>query len=208
MNKISFSQLENARKNPAAFAKSLTTPSNSAPRFSKFMAWQLTVHRYHKEKGDLTKAMNYFESTFMRNFANNSKNTAEKEGWILDLQAYSVDDIKRKLTYVEHKKRISIPLTNKVRLGGEIPLIKMNNKGGYSIYFFSRESTHWEGELRFPVLQNHVASTLYNVGLDEFEIGIYSLDLRKHLQRCFTIKEIDEAEKELKEIGKVISLAL
>jgi hypothetical protein len=208
MNKISFSQLESARKNPAAFAKSLTTPSDSNPRFSKFMAWQLAVHFYHKEKGDLSKAVNYFETTFMRNFADNSKNTAEREDWILDLQAYSTDDIKRKLTYVEHKKRISIPLTNKLRLGGELPLIKMNNKGGYSIYFFSKDSTLWESELRFPVVQNYVASTLYEVDLSDVEVGVYSLSLKKHLQRSFTQKEIDDAEKELKSIGRAVSLAL
>lgn len=208
MNKISFGQLESARKNPAAFAKSLTTPSDSNPRFSKFMAWQLAVHRYHKEKGDLAKAVNYFETTFMRNFADNYKNNAEREDWILDLQAYSTDDIKRKLTYVEHKKRISIPLTRKVRLGGELPLIKMNNKGGYSIYFFSRDSTLWEEELRFPVIQNYIASTLYKVDLSDVEVGVYCLDLKKHLQRSYTQREIDDAEKELKEIGKAVSLAL
>lgn len=208
MNKISFSQLESARKNPAAFAKTLTAPSGSTPRFSKFMAWQLAVNRYHKERGDLSKAINYFEATFMRNFADNSKNIAERENWILDLQAYSTDDIKKKLTYIEHKKRISIPLTNKVRLGGELPLVKMNNKGGYSIYFFSRDSTLWEGELRFPIIQNYVASTLYEVDLSEVEVGVYGLDLRKHLQRSYTQKEVDDAEKELKAIGKTVSLSL
>lgn len=208
MNKISFSQLESARKNSAAFAKSLNAPSGSTPRFSKFMAWQLAVSCYHKERGNLSKATNYFEATFMRNFAATSKNTVERENWILDLQAYSTDDIKKKLTYVEHKKRISIPLTSKVRLGGELPLIKMNNKGGYSIYFFSRESTLWENELRFPVIQNYVASTLYGVDLSDVEVGVYSMDLKKHLQRSFTQKEVDDADKELKAIGKAVSLAL
>lgn len=208
MNKISFSQLESARRNPAAFAKALTNPSGSNARFSKFMAWQLAVNRYHKEKGDLSKAVNYFETTFMRNFADNPKNASEREDWILKLQAYSTDNIKRKLTYVEHKKRVNIPLTSKVRLGGELPLIKMNSNGGYSIYFFSREDTDWEGELRFPVIQNYVALTLYNVELNEVEVGVYSLDSQKHLQRSFIKKEVDEAEKELKEIGKAVSLAL
>lgn len=208
MKKISFSQLESARSSPAAFAKSLTNPNGSTPRFSKFMAWQLAVIRYHKEKGDLSKAVNYFEATFMRNFADNSKNASEREDWILELQAYSTDDIKRKLTFVEPKKNISIPLTSKVRLGGQLPLIKMNNKGGYSIYFFSRESTIWEGELRFPIIQNFVASTLYGVDLSEVEVGVYGLDLRKHLQRSYTQKEVDDAEKELETIGRTVSLSL
>lgn len=208
MKKISFGQLENARNNPTAFAKSLTNPTGGTPRFSKFMAWQLAVIRYHKENDDLSKAVNYFETTFMRNFVDNSKNIAERENWIVDLQVYSTDSIKKKLTYVEHKKRISIPITSKVRLGGELPLIKMNNKGGYSIYFFSRDSTLWERELRFPVIQNYIASTLYQVDLSDVEVGVYALDLKKHLQRSYTQKEVDEAEKELKIIGKAVSLAL
>jgi hypothetical protein len=208
MNKISFSQLESARKNPTAFAKSLSSPSGGTPRFSKFMAWQLAIHHYHKERGDLSKAVNYFETTFIRNFADNSKNTAEREDLIVELQAYSNDNIKKKLTYVEHKKRINIPLTSKIRLGGELPLIKMNNKGGYSVYFFSRASTLWEGELRFPVIQNFVAETLYNVDLSEVEVGVYAVDFRKHLQRSYTQKEVDDAVKELNAIGKAVSLAL
>jgi uncharacterized protein YkuJ len=208
MKKISFSQLESARKNPIAFVDSLSNPNGGTPRFSKFMAWQLAVHHYHKERGDLPKAINYFETTFMRNFADNAKNTAEREGLILELVAYSNDNKKKKLTYVEHKKRINIPLTGKIRLGGELPLIKMNNKGGYSIYFFSRESTNWEEELRFPIIQYFVATTLYNVDFSEVEVGIYSLELHKHLQKSYSKKEVDEAVKELNNIGRTISLAL
>lgn len=208
MNKISFSQLESARKNPTAFAKSLNSSSDNSPRFSKFMAWQLAVHRYHKERGDLLKAVNYFESTFMRNFADNRKNAAERENWILELQAYTTDNLHRELTFIEHKKRINIPLTNKLRLGGELPLLKMNNKGGYSVYFFTKESILWEDELRFPVIQNYVASTLYNVDLNEVEVGVYNLDTHKHLQRSYSNKDVDDAIKELNEIGNAVSLAL
>lgn len=208
MNKISFSQLESARKNPTAFAKSLVSPSEGTPRFSKFMAWQLAVYHYHKERGELSKAVNYFETTFIRNFADNPKNTAEREGLIVELQAYSNDDIKKKLTYVEHKKRINIPLTSKIRLGGELPLIKMNNKGGYSVYFFSRGSTLWEGELRFPVIQNFVANDLYNVDLSEVEVGVYAVDLKKHLQMTYSEREVNDAMRELKLLGKAVSLAM
>lgn len=208
MNKISFSQLENARRNPTAFAKSLSSPNNGTPRFSKFMAWQNAVHHYHKERDDLSKAIKYFENTFTRNFADNSKNNAEKENWILELEAYSNDDKRKKLTYVEHKKRINIPLTSKIRLGGELPLIKMNIKGGYSIYFFSRESALWEDELRFPVIQNFIATKLYNVDLSDVEVGVYSLDLQKHLQCIYSKKNIDSAVNELNAIGNTISLAL
>jgi hypothetical protein len=205
MNKISFSQLESARSNPSAFAKSLTSPNGSNPRFSKFMAWQLAVFEYHKNRDDLSIAINYFETTFIRNFADNTKNNNERENFIAQLENYTNDHKKNKLTYIEHKKRISFPLTNKIRLGGELPLIKMNNKGGYSLYFFSRESTAWESELRFPVLQSFVATTLYNVDLSEVEIGVYNLESNKHMQKSYSESEIKIAIKELETIGEKVS---
>ncbi len=208
MKKISFSQLESARNSPAAFAKSLKDENTSVPRFSKFMAWQLAVYHYHKERGNLSKAINYFESLFMRNFVDNAKNIADRENLLLELQAYSTDNEKRKLTYIEHKKRINIPLTSKLRLAGELPLIKMNNRGGYSVYFFNRQSAHWEEELRFPIIQHFVATTLYNVDLNEVEVGVYSLDFQKHLQRCYSNYEVDEAVQELQSLGQTISSIL
>ena len=57
MNRISLSQLESARKNPTAFGRSLASPSEGTPRFSKFMAWQLAVYRYHKEKVHLPELL-------------------------------------------------------------------------------------------------------------------------------------------------------
>jgi hypothetical protein len=208
MNKISLSQLETARKNPTAFAKSLTTPNGSSPRFSKMMAWQYSVYHYHKEKGNLSKATTYFESIFQRRFADNASNERQRKEYVEKLIEYAENDSKNKLTYVEHRKRISISLTSKIRMGGELPLIKMNNQGGYSVYFFHRLRTPWETELRFPIVQHFVASTLYNVSLSEVEVGVYSLPLGEHQQRHYTEREVIDAVKELQSIGTAVSLAL
>jgi len=207
MSTISFSQLESARKNPSAFAKNIGKGGSSS-RFSKYMAWQLSIHEYHKHSEDLAKSINYFEMTFIRNFADNPKNAAERAQWIQEIEAYSKNDIALKLTHVESKKRVSIQLATKVTFGGQLPLIKMNNKGGYSVFFFSRESATWEEELRFPIIQNYVAQTLYNVDLSEIEVGIYSLDFQKHLSKIYSSKDVKEAIKELNAIGKAVSKVL
>jgi hypothetical protein len=210
MNKISFGQLESARKNPTAFAKSLKDGGSSI-RFKKppkFTIWKNAVYHYHKEKNNLSKAINYFQNSFLKHYADNRRNELECANWILELQEYANNETKERLTCCDRKVRVNIDLTSKLRLGGELPLIKMNNKGGYSIYFFSRESTLWEDELRFPVIQNYVASTLYNVNLNEVEVGIYSLNLKNHLQRSYSKKDINEAVKELNVIGKTVSLIL
>jgi len=208
MNKISFSQLERARQNPIAFAKSLADDKGGTGRYSKYMAWQNSVFHYHKNRGDLAKAIKYFESTFLKNFADNAANQVEREDWILELQAYTKDETKKRLTYVEHKKRLSIAMNSELRLGGELPLIKMNNKGGYSVYFFSRDDNEWEDELRFPILQSYIATTLYNVALNEVEVGVYSIPKQKHLQRSYSRKEVRIALDELDEVGSQIASAL
>jgi hypothetical protein len=208
MKKISFSQLEIARKNPTAIATSLNSQVAGKGRFSKYMAWQYAVFYYHKQKGDLSKAITYFETMFQRHFKDNPKNERERKGYVEQLIAYAADERKHKLTYLEHKKRISIPLTGKLRLGGELPLIKMNDKYGYSVYFFSRKSAIWETELRFPIVQNFVAQTLYNVDLSEVEVGVYGLDLKKHVQLSYSTSEISDAVKELQSVGNAISAAL
>ena len=59
MTKISFSQLESARKNPTAFAKSLKDGDNTI-RFKKppkFTIWKNSIFNYHKEKNNLSKAI-------------------------------------------------------------------------------------------------------------------------------------------------------
>ena len=67
------------------------------------MAWQLAVFEYHKQKSNISK-VNYFDSLFSRNFANNTKKKLKKEEWIEQLEAYTLDEIKRKLICVEHEK--------------------------------------------------------------------------------------------------------
>jgi len=210
MNKISYSQLESARNNPKVFANTLKSGGNPI-RFKKppkFTIWKNSIFDYHKKKNNLPEAINYFQNSFFKHYANNRKNVIERDNWVNEIQNYAQDEIKRKLTFCDKKVRTNIDLTNKLKLGGELPLIKMNYKGGYSVYFFSRENTLWENELRFPIIQNYVASTLYGVDLSDVEVGVYSLVQKKHLQKIFTQREIDEAEKELKAIGKVVSLAL
>src|SRR5665647_2959418 len=105
MIRISFSQLESARKDPKGFAKSLSSPNKSSGRFSKNMDWQLAVYHYHKENNDLQEAYDYFEKMFFKNFINTSKNKLEFEVFVVLLQDYVEDYEKNNLTYIEHKKR-------------------------------------------------------------------------------------------------------
>jgi len=207
MTKFSISKLELARQNPTKFAKFLISDdSGVGARFSKYMAWQLSVHKYHTTK-DLAQAINYFENTFRRNFADNPKNDRERETFIMTLQAYVANHSSLGLNYVEHKKRIAIVLSPKLRITGEVPLINLNNNFGYSAYFFTKDSTTWEAELRFPIVQNFIAN-FYGVDLSEVEVGVFGLDNEKHSQTTYSDQDVTDAEKELNAIGQTITSIL
>ena len=204
MTKFSISNLESARQNPTQFAQSLKSKDEGwLGGKSKFSAWKYAVNEYHKSH-DLVKAINYFESTFTRWFADNKKNEREKQNWIQILESYTSEHSKRGLTYVEHKKRIRIVLSSKLSITGEIPIVNLNSSFGYAAYFFTKDSTTWESELKFPIIQDYIAN-FYGVDLSEVEVGIFSIDAEKLSQVTYSDQEVADAIKELRIIGQTIT---
>ena len=161
MSKFSITQLETARQNPTLFANNLKATAGTKSTFfgrSKFTRWQDSVGEFHKQN-DLSKAINYLEKSFS-NRADNSKNRNEVIRFISSLDEYVNQFKKKEFTFLDRKKKIHIDLNAKVFISGQIPIIYMNNKGGFSIYFFSQSSSGWESELRFPIIQKYFAEEI------------------------------------------------
>jgi len=205
MSKFSITQLETARKNPTQFANNLKDTAGVKPSFfgrGKFTRWQDSVGEFHKQN-DLSKAINYLEKSFS-NRADNSKNRNEVARFISSLDGYAGEFNKKGFTLLDRRKNIHIDLNSKVFISGQIPIIYMNTKGGFSVYFFSQIGIGWEGELRFPIVQKYFAETVYGVDLNKIEVGIFSTANDKFSQQTFSENEVNDADKELKKIGKVI----
>lgn len=164
------------------------------------------MNEYHKVN-DMSVAINYFERTFTRLFTDNRKNELEKEGWIQKLEAYITEHSNLGLIYIEHRLRIEIVLSTKLRITGEIPLINLNRNFGYSAYFFTKDSTNWESELKFPIIQDYIA-TFYGVDLSEVEVGVFGIDTESLSQVIYSDQEIADAKKELNAIGQTITSLL
>jgi len=204
MNKFSIIQLEVARKDPKQFATNLKATSGTKQSFfrrSKLTRWQDAVGEYHKTN-DLAKAINYLEKSFSQR-ADTTKNRNEVSRFINSLDAYVTQYTKNGFVLLERRKRIKIILNSKVFIGGQVPIIYMNAKGGFSIYFVVQSSIVWESELRFPVLQKYFAEDIFGVGSDKVEVGVFSTHNDKFSQRTFSEDEIKGADKELKKLGKV-----
>jgi hypothetical protein len=204
MKKFSITQLENARKNPALFANNLkasVTKSFFGGR-TKFMRWQDAVGEFHKNNS-LSKATKYLENSFS-NRADNTKNRNEVKRFIDSLEAYVSQFKIKKFTVVDRKKNIHIDLNDKIFICGQIPIVYMNAKGGFSIYFFTQSSKGWENELRYPILQKYFAKEIYGIEVNKIEIGVYGIDIDKYNQKIYSEAEIESAYDELDNIGNTI----
>jgi hypothetical protein len=205
MSKFSITQLEVARQNPILFANNLKASAGTKPSFfgrGKFMRWQDSVSEFHKQN-DISKAISYLEKSFS-NRADNAKNRNEVAKFISSLDAYATQFKIKGFSLMDSRKKIHIDLNAKIFISGQIPVIYMNTKGGFSIYFFSQGGLGWEAELKFPILQKYFADEIYGTDLDKIEVGIFSTASDKFFQQTFSANEVKDAYKELKKIGKVI----
>ena len=207
MKTFSITKLEIARNNPNEFAKSLKVVNQTGSFFgrSQFIRWQDAVNEFNKTN-DLANALEYLEKSFS-NYANTSKNRKSYESYIVSLYAY-VTALKRKGIFFLKKESIKLFLNSKSMITGRVPLSYMNSGGGFSLYFFSKVSSDWAKELRFPIIQNYFSEEVYGIELDKITVGIFSIQDNKFYEHSFNETEIKEAKKELKRISRVIFNAL
>ncbi len=206
MEKFSITRLEEARRNPAIFAKSLKTPSENSPRFSKFMAWRNSVFYYHNEK-NLNKSIVYLNDTYLRNFADNVRNRNELEGYIQSLNNYVEEISRRKIHHFKSKERISLTIKPNLNISGEAPLIFVNQVLGYDIYFLSKEDYDWSDELKFPIIQGYFAE-FFDCQVSEVNVGIFSAESDSFYSKSFEEEDIKQYYGELNEICEEIVLNL
>lgn len=205
MKKFSITQLETARKNPLSFAQMLSGGGGIGNyRTSKYTDWKNAIYEFHKTE-DLSKSLDYFESFFYKHFKKDKRNIKSYEIYVKAIENYASEHKKNEFIFVESRKSVEIELIKeKLKITGQVPIINLNNKLGYSVYFFAKQSTDWEDELRFPIIQDCVAKEVLGVDSDEVEIGIFALDTGNHLQKSFSHSAIKKARKELESIGNII----
>lgn len=209
MAKFSISKLEEARKNPRTFALSLKD-ADEGKGFaikSMFLDWQRAISYYHNGS-DENETIKYFTSAFKNHFKDNSVNAVKLEDHILKLQNYIRDTESKKLFFCDKAKKISIQLTSSLKMTGLIPIVYLNGRNGYSACFFQKSDGDWKDQLKYPVLQNYVATSLYRCDAKIVQVGIYSFESDEHQLHNFSSKEINNSLVELNELGSEISSLL
>lgn len=208
MNKISITNLEKARANPSQFGKALLDGSLSARSFTgwpKSMKWHGAVIEYHNT-GDISKAITKLENYFS-NRKDTPKNRRELEDLIIALDNYVDEYNKKGYIYFDNKINIDKIITPQIKISGWIWLLNIKPNGGYSGYIISKavDEINWMLELRFPIIQDYIATNLYGCKLEEVDVGVIDYTTGNHYVTCFSKEYINDALVELNEIGSTIS---
>lgn len=211
MYKISITNLEKARMNPSKFGKSIVEGTLSSGAFGgrpKSMKWHDAVMEYHRTN-DISKAISRLENSFS-NRKDTAKNRREVEDLIIALDNY-VDEYTNK-GFIHFDKTINInkQLSSKIRLSGWIWLLNRKSTGGYAGYIISKEvdSLNWMWELRFPIIQDYIANTLYGCQITDVDVGVIDYTSGNHFTISYSQKDIHDALAELTKISSTIDKIL
>jgi len=192
--KIGFKAIEALRHNPKSFWSESTFRGGGR---SKFVRWQDSIGCYHSHNDDLKKA-----ETYLRKTMSNVKTLKDEEliNYLGYLQQYHLDYSKLQSTNFQYRKNFNFPLKLDYEFGGQIPRVDLNiDKDGYSIYFFEKELYDWEDELRFPLLQNFMA-TYFDCKNKDVYVGAYFLKEGKHRAKSYSQKQVNDSVDELNKI--------
>jgi hypothetical protein len=196
--------LEEALRNPRAYARKKSTPQRGFYPRSKYLTLQRAVYRFHKVNEDLTKAKQYLEESFDRQF----KNQEDLSQYVEKLETYAEGLIRLGTTVFKAKDRLVIPLkrdlATQFRVSGDIPRIDLTNEG-YSVWLFAKEPQDWRSEIRLPLIQSAYAKEL-SVLLNEIRVGVYDFSTGTYKDYGFTQREIKKAENSLVRLLRQLTL--
>jgi len=208
MNKLSISKLEVARKNPKEFAINLMKESTrSFGGYPKSQRWLTAINEFHTSN-DVSKAIKILENSFS-NRKNTAKNRRELNDFMIAVDSYSNVFAKRNFVFIKSRENVNLEITKKIQLSGQIPLILMKPKKGFTAYFIVKEiNSNWREELRFPIVQSYVAQQIFSCEIKDVDVGVIDFYTGEIQEETYEADVIENSNEELKKIGRAISRIL
>lgn len=196
--------LEEAQRNPRAYAKKKATPRSGFNPRSKYLALQRAVYRFHRTGDGLAQAAEYLEANFNRQF----KTRDDLPQYLEKLEAYAEALSRLGTTVVKVRDRLLVPLgdalASRFRVSGDIPRLDLTPEG-YSVWLFAKRTGDWGSELRLPIIQSAYAGQLA-VPLNEVRVGVYDFSTGLYKDYGFTEREVSRAEASLRHLLRQLSL--
>jgi hypothetical protein len=198
---LPFSQLEHARKNPAHFGKNYSSGSGrfnsrnfrtflttAISQFHRGSSKQVVMKAFAKKCEDKLKLQAHFQAR-LKHYHN-------------ILEAYCDSYSSQGCQFVEVKKPTLLAIGPHL-LRGRVDRFDMRVPSGYRATTTQLERSHWESELRWPLIQKAIATELGSP-TSEVEVGVFCFDDASYGYRIFTDAEIAAAEAEAEGILTVV----
>ena len=190
---LPFSQLEEARKNPARFGKGYSSGrggfnsrnfrtflSTAVGQFHRGSSKQAVVDAFTKKCEDKLKLQAHFAAR-LKHYRN-------------ILEAYCDSYASQGCQFIEVKKPTRLAIGPHL-LRGRVDRFDMRIPTGYRATTTQLERSQWQSELRWPLIQKAIATEL-GAPTSEVEVGVFCYDDASYGYRIFNDAEIAAAEAE------------
>jgi hypothetical protein len=200
--RLSLSDFEELRKNPAALKQKKLSGEQGGPTYSPSAALRNAIMWMHKNGKSRLETIAELEHKYWTgDFGPRVQKTdATLANLIGQLEDYLDDHARWGRRPVHLRERFSLPLPSDVaeaiRITGEIPLIETSPNGLLYVWFWATKPANWHTELRFPVIQAAVADQV-GAPYDEVFVGVYCFEDGLHHEMQFSSNEIAAARNEL-----------
>src|SRR5437870_4811437 len=171
--KLSFSQLESARKNPARFGSNFSGAGGffNSNNFRTYLL--AAVNRFHRGESK-EQVLHFFEERCRTRLSLRRGFQSKLAHYLTVLADYCDGFAAQHCQFVESNKSISLALGNHL-LTGRIDRFDVRIPTGYRATAGQLYKTNWQLELRWPLIQNAIAREL-NCPPRELEIGVFCFE--------------------------------
>lgn len=207
MKKISISQLEFLRKNPSQIARLLSEKNLLQANFGgrpKSVRWLDALGVFLESKNPEAAKQSLRDS--FSNRKETKKNMDELNTLVNALNEFMVVFRRKGMKHLELRHRISIPLTNTIRISGWIWIITQSPSGRISGCFIRSNfaDQDWKGEIQYPIVQKYLAEK-YSVDYDQVDVGLIDFMTGTTNTIQYSHQEIMKYYYEFLEIGKIVT---
>src|ERR1700733_2881187 len=189
--RLSFSQLEQARKNPIKFGQSYrpTAFKFSSKNFRTYLF--AAIKRYH-DGGSKEEVLQFFSEKSNEKLGSQNHFQARLTHYIKILDSYCDTFGDQRCSVIETGKRTSLKVGSHM-LSGRIERLDLRLAIGYRATATQLNKTECENELRWPLVQKAIARELA-CPIAEVEVGVFCFEDGKYTYRTFSDAEILAAE--------------
>ena len=215
MIKVKCTQLEEVRRNPVRYAQMEAegTAKKGGGLHGIFACVKTAICHVHKGKFDVNAGLKDLQKQFLNRFEENTRNKTKQNDLMEKYVKYHKDFERMKMEFVDGMHFLNWNIHPSVMLTGQTPWIFQNDTGFFAYFLTETYIDNWQSELRFPILQQHLAKVYLDCDPSNLKIGIYSFKKgafefmsynKKHLKTSLTETNVlfqkvnDEFEKQKK----------